>query len=149
MGGPRLSGSVTARFQLRCQRCLEEFELGFDQPLAVCISPASGAGTASSRGGEQDDEVLCEPGDRLDLHALIEDEIILALPLSPRCERPGCEPGGEGVPPLAGQSSYAAGASDDGEVATDGDAGQGRKEHPFAVLAVLKERSRGESPGRD
>ena len=95
-----------------CQRCLQPFAL----PLAVDrrFRFVAGEDQAAALDADSDDDVLAlEP--RIDLRELVEDELLLALPLVPRhgvCPDP--------LPARAG------------EVADDD------REHPFAALAALK-----------
>jgi uncharacterized protein len=96
---------------LECQRCLQRMVL----PLSVDrrVFFVAGEDAAAGLDAESDDDVLVlEPA--LDLKELVEDELLLALPLVPRhevCPEPlPFEPPPE--PPVA--------------------------EHPFAALAALK-----------
>ena len=105
-----------AEVALQCQRCL--------QPMASTIDIdrvfrfAADEREAERLDEETDDEVLVlEPS--LDLHALLEDELILALPLVPRHEE--CP-----QPLLPAMPSDDAG--DDASA----------KPNPFAVLAALR-----------
>ncbi|MBS0595392.1 MAG: DUF177 domain-containing protein [Proteobacteria bacterium] len=101
-----------AAVELRCQRCL--------QPLAVPIDVdrrlrfVEGEAEAERLDADSDDDVLAlEPA--LDLHALVEDELILALPLVPR--------------------------HDDCSLPAGADAGDGlARAHPFAALEALRRR---------
>jgi uncharacterized protein len=88
-GAPHLIGRITGPVQLQCQRCLRPFSHTVDLALDLRLVES-----------EADEERLmheCEPyavqNDRLPLHEIIEDEVMLALPWSPRCERPDCHPG--------------------------------------------------------
>ena len=99
---------------LECQRCLQRMivPLSIDQRLFF----VAGEDAAASLDAESDDDVLTlEPA--VALKDLVEDELLLALPLVPRheaCPAPlPFEPGPE--PPAS--------------------------EHPFAALAALKGRS--------
>ena len=89
-GASCLSGTVTGKVELICQRCLRPFpeELNIAVDLRLVEN-------------EADEERLlheCEPyqvvDDRLPLHDIIEDEVLLALPLSPRCGQEDCTPAG-------------------------------------------------------
>jgi uncharacterized protein len=89
-GAPRLSGSVSGELHLLCQRCLRRFEQRFEVAvnLRLVHSDAEEARLMHD----------CEPyrvvDDRLPLHEIVEDEVMLALPLAPRCGRTDChEPG--------------------------------------------------------
>lgn len=75
-GRPVVSGEVQATVALVCQRCLEPMpvELRAEPRLVVVagedLAPADGA-----------EHVVCAPGERLALTDLVEDELILALPV--------------------------------------------------------------------
>ncbi|MDR1889308.1 MAG: YceD family protein [Zoogloeaceae bacterium] len=104
----RLRLQVTGTLQLRCQRCLGAVEevLAIDSRLE--LASADSAPTQEELEDERLD-ILPVTG-ALDISALVEDEILLALPTSPRhvtCSLP----------------------------ATDG---TDAEPHPFAALAVLK-----------
>lgn len=101
-----------AEVEMPCQRCLQPMAV----PLAVDrrIRFVAGEAEAERLDADSDDDVLAiEPA--LDLHALLEDELILALPLVPRHEH----------------CSMPAGAA-----ARDAAA------HPFAGLAALRRAGR-------
>lgn len=101
-----------------CQRCL--------QPVALAIVVdrrfvfVAGEERAAELDAESDDEVLALTRS-LDLHELVEDELLLALPVVPRhdvCPSPLPLPGGADTAPA--------------------DEGAAPAENPFAVLAALK-----------
>jgi uncharacterized protein len=72
-----------ATVRLECQRCLQPMvqALSVDRHLRF----VDGEDQAARLDEDSDDDVLALPPS-LDLHALIEDELILALPLVPRHE---------------------------------------------------------------
>jgi uncharacterized protein len=76
--------AAQARVWRDCQRCL--------QPVALDLKVARGfrfvadEATAEALDAESDDDVLALPR-RLDLHELVEDELLLALPVVPMHER--------------------------------------------------------------
>jgi uncharacterized protein len=93
-----------------CQRCLQPLALAQEVDRHLRFVPGEDA--AAALDAESDDDVLAlEP--QLDLRALVEDELLLALPLVPRHEV--CP---EPLPFRAGEVEPA--------------------EHPFAALAALK-----------
>lgn len=99
---------LAGKLVLRCQRCLT----GLDWDLAVRtrLQPIR-PGQALPEDELEDDEVdAFEVDGELDVHALIEDEIILALPIAPRHD----------------------------ECGTLRPEGAASKESPFAVLAGLR-----------
>ncbi len=104
-----------ARVSLSCQRCLQPVEetLTLDRWIRFVRDEE----TAAALDADGDDDVLALGG-RLDLQELIEDELLLALPLVPRhgqCPQP--------LPMAAGEEDL------DEEV---------EKPNPFAALAALK-----------
>lgn len=108
---PTLRIAAEAAVGLECQRCLQRMVV----PLAVDrrLFFVAGEDAAASLDAESEDDVLAlEPV--LDLRGLVEDELLLALPLVPRhevCPEPlPFEPGPEAP----------------------------ASEHPFAALAALK-----------
>jgi uncharacterized protein len=86
-GVARLKGHVEGFLGLQCQRCLQPFRwpLSLDLDLRLVSSEAE-----EKRVLHEADPLLVED-DSLPLHAIIEEEALLALPFAPRC--PGCEAG--------------------------------------------------------
>jgi uncharacterized protein len=106
---------------LECQRCLQPMTQALRVDRAFRF--VRGEAEAARLDEELEDDVLELPP-RLDLHALVEDELILALPLVPRHDR--CP-----APlPLPVGAEVAAAAPP----------------HPFAALAALRRREPG-APG--
>ena len=127
---------VCGRLLVTCQRCLEpmQWPVSVDSVVRVVASEAA----AEGEGGV---ECVVVPADEmLDLAELVQDEVMLALPLAPRHAEQGCDPfpvGGaamEGEDHLNDGATSAQAASDLGE----------RKDNPFAVLASLKRDQRGD-----
>lgn len=88
-GGVGLSGSIEARLSARCQRCLEPFELQVAARPQVQVS-ASGEDQALEEGWDPGGD---DPAPTL--AALIEDELLLALPFSPRHAERDCPANGQ------------------------------------------------------
>ncbi len=70
-----LRGHFESTLEARCQRCLEWMTLGLDGEIEVEVVEAGNAPSL-------DDHVLAVDG-KLDLIALIEDELLLACPMIP------------------------------------------------------------------
>ncbi len=104
---------------LQCQRCLGPMAERLDVDRAIRF--VRGEDLAARLDEETDDDVLSLPA-ALDLHALVEDELILALPLVPRHAGPCPQP-------LLPETA-----------AADETPPQPANEepHPFAALAALK-----------
>lgn len=81
-GRPLIEGRAAAGVTLRCQRCLEPVEATVEAPfrLAVVVSEAD-----AERLPDNLDAVIVE-GDAIETSAMVEDELILALPLVGRHE---------------------------------------------------------------
>lgn len=109
---PRLELEVSGTLSLRCQRCLEALQW----PLAVrsVLHPVRAGEPIADEELEDDEVDAVEVDGELDVFALIEDEILLALPISPRHENCG---------PSSGMETAA-------------------EESPFAVLASLRSSGR-------
>ncbi len=111
-----LTGTLAGALQLECQRCLTPYALPIDLELALILVES-----------ESDAEMLPEEldalvvGDRRSMHTvdMLEDDLILALPIVPRCASEAhCEPAVELL---------------DSESLEEG--GEQAKQNPFAVLA--------------
>ncbi|HLY97303.1 MAG TPA: YceD family protein, partial [Sideroxyarcus sp.] len=102
-----LEVSLQGRCTLRCQRCLSELDYPVDLVSRLQLLPPDKLDEA-----EEDDNVdAIEAEQRLDVVALIEDELLLALPFAPRHPEGECAPATDGLQ---------------------------QKSSPFAVLAGLK-----------
>jgi len=80
--------SAQARVWLECQRCLQP--VAVDLNVARALRFVADEATAEALDAESEDDVLALPRS-LDLHELVEDELLLALPLVPmhdRCPQP-------------------------------------------------------------
>ncbi len=110
----RLHVTASARVTMTCQRCLGPLEL----PLEVDrrFGFVEGEAQAAAIDAESEEDVLALERS-LDVHALIEDELLLALPLVPRHE--DCSPPAGGDPP----------------------ADEAPTEHPFAALEALRRKA--------
>jgi len=112
-GLPHLAGELRTALPLTCQRCLE----AVDMPVAAEVDVFLLSDEAlAERLGEEEDYVVFDDG-QLDLPELLEDELILAMPLVARHD--DCEP--------------QVALSEPEPVAEPA-----KKENPFQVLAGLK-----------
>jgi uncharacterized protein len=114
---PSLRIEASTEVFVECQRCLQPMRLALDADRRIFF--VQGEDAAAALDAENDDDVLAlEPA--LDLPALVEDELLLALPLVPRHE-------------VCPEPLPRALVEDDPAAAAD---------HPFAALAALKQGSR-------
>ena len=114
---PALHVQAHARLPLTCQRCMGEVRVDVEVDRHVLF--AADEDSAAALDDVSEDDVLALTPE-LDLHELIEDELLMALPLVPRHEV--CP----GPVQLSAQDA-------------DFDAAQDEKQHPFAALAALKD----------
>jgi len=106
-GESQLRVHIRGALQLACQRCLGAIALDLDVDSLFRLVPED---TELTQEELQDDgcDVLPVAG-ALDLAALIEDEVILALPVAPRheeCDTPGDDEAGERINPFAVLSGF-------------------------------------------
>lgn len=106
-GRPGLNLAVDGSVRLQCQRCLD----GVDVPLRLEARLELAASEAEILAADDDlDRVLA--GQAMSVAVLVEDEVILALPMSPRHEQCRAAAGSDG----------------------------GAESSPFQALAALKKR---------
>lgn len=82
----RLGGSVRGDLQLVCQRCLRPFTWPLD--AKVSLRPVFSEDEEARVLGEEEPYLVED--ERLPLHDLVEEEVLLALPFAPRCLAPDC-----------------------------------------------------------
>lgn len=120
-----IRGHVEAQLWLNCQRCLQDYP----QPLCNEFQLAVvGSESEAERLPDELDPLLLEENQRLRTRDLVEDELILALPVVAR------HPQGQ---PCEGEQYLQSAAEGD---ASEQDETQ--KPNPFAVLAGLKRNER-------
>ena len=121
-GRALVNGRVQSCLRLPCQRCLGEVGIAIDAPLRL------GLINHDQVAGELPDDLdpLVITDERLDLLALIEDELLLAIPTVPRHDAGFCQPPEQAE---TGATSASPGNS----------LGPSREApHPFAVLAGVR-----------
>ena len=83
---PNLHLSIDAKLPVLCQRCLAPMQLDFALAFDYVISAEAPAET------EEGDEVdWLEASPNMNLNELIEDELLIAMPIAPKHEN-GCAP---------------------------------------------------------
>jgi uncharacterized protein len=131
-----LSGTIVGCLPLECQRCLTRVDVSLDVSISVSVVPDEAA-EAQLPAGE---EGLVSKDGVVELYPLIEEEILLALPVAPSHAEHECA-----VPAIAGPSP-----ARDGALALEQGARSGANntgdltdapQSPFAGLAQLLEQS--------
>ena len=119
---------------LECQRCLRPCEIAVDESALVAIVRAE---TDDVPGGY---EPFVGMPEQLSLSALVEEQVLLALPLVPAHEAgsPECLPSEAEVMPLAPASAVEPAASQEAAVE--------KKQMPFANLRELLEKKNERGP---
>lgn len=110
-GARSIRGHIAARLPMTCERCLQGMEQGVDQDFELLID-------AREADDESGLEVIASDDGWLDLFALVEEEIILALPIIRRHENADCNE----FWPVPEPEARA----------------QAERDNPFAALAALK-----------
>ncbi len=123
---PALHLQASAHMPLTCQRCMGDVDTLVAVDRHFVFVPDED--TASALDDESEDDVLAVAPD-FNLHALIEDELLMALPLVPRHDI---------CPSEVRLSAQTA----------DFDAGQGEKVNSFAALAALKNQATDGTAGK-
>lgn len=111
-----VAGKIDAELQVSCQRCLEPMSIPVRTDIALALAGSEAA--ANRLSGPYDPLVV--PSTPLRLAPLIEDELILSLPMTPRHPPDAC-----GAKP-AGDPKHAA----------------SHRDSPFAALASWHRRER-------
>lgn len=119
---PLLSGSLHTAVRVICQRCMEPLELEIDCELALLVLSSEAEVQALQDEDAALDAVVMDPETGLDVLAVIEDELLLSLPLVAVHEETDC--------------SDAFNAYKRKREAEDKEAEQAQ--NPFALLAQLK-----------
>jgi uncharacterized protein len=102
-GRPSLELRVRATLQLRCQRCLAPLAYEVAERALLVLAGSQEEIDAEPLDVDSPDRVVAAK--EMDVRALVEDELILALPYAPRHEVCEARPGGSdrtGSSPFAG-----------------------------------------------
>ncbi len=112
LGTPFLDVGVVGQCQLRCQRCLSTLDYPVRLHTRLLLRDQASL-DALDEGGEDEefDSILADT--HLDVLGMLEEEILLSLPIAPKHESGACQ-------------------------VTDGENAQREEKNPFAVLAKLK-----------
>jgi uncharacterized protein len=111
-GNPALDVSIAGSCQLRCQRCLNGLDYKVQLDTRLLLRDQESLDTLDNGGEEEEfDSILADA--HLNVLGLLEEEILLSLPIAPRHELGACQ-------------------------AADSESEREEEQHPFAVLAKLK-----------
>jgi uncharacterized metal-binding protein YceD (DUF177 family) len=136
-GHPGLHLAVEGNLLLRCQRCLGALSYRLEADRDIVFAPD--ADEFAPIVDEAETEDLMPPVARLDLRALLEEEVLLGLPLAPRHEDGACPADtGQRAAPFPSTGATAADSNQSADAGQGADAGTPDSESPFAVLAKLK-----------
>lgn len=79
---PFLDLSVSGSLKLYCQRCMQPTEFLLDEKVHIVLFPNEECLDEAMLADETLDGMLLK--DELDIHSLLEDQILMALPISPK-----------------------------------------------------------------
>lgn len=139
IGLPHVSGEIEVQFDLTCQRCLDKLTHSVTIPLNVILVKTD---AQAERAPEGFDTYLVED-DRLFMQDFIEDEILLALPLSTMHEE--CEPAKPYIEALPEDEVYLGESLDKNldsssvNSLTNNSVEEDVHDNPFAALKKLKD----------
>jgi uncharacterized protein len=85
-GRPVAQLQFSAQLQLRCQRCLETMPVELEGGSLVHLVESE----AAAQGLPEDAETLLAPEGKLSLGNLVEEDLLLSLPIAPRHESGNC-----------------------------------------------------------
>jgi uncharacterized protein len=114
----RLQGTLNGTVKLACQRCLQPMPLQLDCRLDLLVLDSEAALEELGETDAIDKDAVVDATGELDLLAVLEDELILSLPMVPLHEDTSCN---QGLNSLVQETGRAASSN------------------PFAVLAALKQ----------
>ena len=126
-GVPCVGGQVKATLVLQCQRCMEEMTF----PVSIKVQLGLVTSREAAERLPDSYEPLVVTGDEISIASIVEDELILALPIVAMHEIEDCP---QGVAFLA-MDKHGPDQDQDNILAP-------KRENPFAVLAKLKEYSK-------
>ncbi|MCW8826058.1 MAG: YceD family protein [Gammaproteobacteria bacterium] len=112
-----LRGHITAVVPMQCQRCMDEVEIQVDSQFSLGVVDSE---AFAEKLPEEYEPLFIEEGEKLFLKELIEDELILALPIVPMHPQEECKAGGM--------------SEDDMNLVQE----ESPQESPFAILKDLK-----------
>lgn len=116
-----VEGQASVTLALACQRCLEATPVAVD----TAIRGMAVANDEAAADVPRDWEPMLADGQLLDLYSLVDDELLLALPITVVCDRADCE------------HAFSR-DKEQGEAVHDSAAASQDKTNPFAALAALK-----------
>jgi uncharacterized protein len=124
-GAPRVGGSASTTLRLQCQRCMKEMEYPITLNVRLGIVPSREA--AANLPDNYDPLVVS--GDEISIASILEDELILAMPIVAMHEIENCSQ----VEVISKDSEKINQETELENLTPSG------RENPFAVLAQLKD----------
>jgi uncharacterized protein len=94
-----MKGHVTAELRLPCSRCLEQFSFPVDPDVQYTLQPRRPVLDREIELTPEDLEYAYYENDLIDLERLIEEPIVLSIPIKPLCDE-GCL----GICPTCGEN---------------------------------------------
>lgn len=89
-GNPFLDISISGNCRLRCQRCLSGMDYAVRHQVRLLLRDQVSLDALDMAGGEEDEIDSIPADNNLDVLDLLEEEILLSLPIAPRHEPGVC-----------------------------------------------------------
>jgi len=82
-----VSGAIRAAQVMTCSRCLKDFTQELDVPVDLVYEPAEDLGPGEKHELKADElETGFYSGDELDIEGMVEEQMLLSVPLKPLCK---------------------------------------------------------------
>lgn len=141
-GRRRLQGSLQTSVRQLCQRCLQPLKQDLHSRLDLLVLDSEQELKALPGAANAEVDAIVDETGELDLLALIEDELLLSLPLVPKHEDAECSAFLNELKRRVRSGTGDRTGDRTGE-AIEGAAGDSKRANPFAVLAALKQDKNG------
>lgn len=125
-----VEGEVAVTVDVTCERCLESYSLTLEEPVLLAVVESEGL---AERLPDEIEPWLTE-GDTLRVSDIVEDQLILAMPIVTRHAGDCMQAAQKAALREADEEPPAS--------ASAGNAGEPERENPFAVLEALKKTDR-------
>lgn len=132
-GRRRLHGSLQTSVKQLCQRCLRPMQQDLHCNLDLLVLDSEEEFKRLPDATAVSTDIVVDETGELDVLALVEDELLLSLPLVPMHEDADCSAVLNDLKRKAGEAGSGA----------DGEDNKGGRPNPFAVLAALKQDKNG------
>lgn len=134
-----IQGEISVTVEVTCERCLESFPLSLSESVRLAVVESEGL---AERLPEEIDPWLTD-ADTLSIPDIIEDQLILGMPIVARHQDADCMPAEQRDALRAAAEKHANGkTTNKGQKEADGQGTDPAADNPFAILETLKKTDR-------